>query len=43
VAPNITRVIQQRAQLDSGADNSYQGTHCTWDEIVVAESYIPTP
>lgn len=34
---NTTAVVQQRAELDSSADNSYQGTSCTWDEVFVAE------
>jgi hypothetical protein len=36
--PNITQVIHQRAQLDSSADDSYQGKTCKWDEIFVAET-----
>lgn len=35
---NTTAVIQQRAQLDSSADNTYQNTTCTWDEIFIAET-----
>ncbi len=36
--PNISQVIQQRAQLDDSADDAYQNTSCTWDEIFVAEN-----
>ncbi|MGI5826720.1 MAG: hypothetical protein ACOX50_04895 [Patescibacteria group bacterium] len=36
--PNITQVIQQRAQLVPEADNSAQGESCTWREVFVAES-----
>ncbi|HBP01309.1 MAG: hypothetical protein UY41_C0046G0014 [Candidatus Moranbacteria bacterium GW2011_GWE1_49_15] len=35
---NHSAVIQQRAQLDPSAGNSYQNTSCTWDEIFVAET-----
>lgn len=35
--PNITQVIQQRAQLDESAGNGSQGQSCTWDEIFIAE------
>jgi len=35
---NTTSVVQQKAQLDSSADDSYQNTSCTWDEIFVAET-----
>lgn len=35
---NTSLVVQQQAQLDPSADNSYQGTSCTWNEIFVAES-----
>lgn len=41
VKPNITQVIQQTAQLDASAGNSYQNTSCTWDEIIVAENVAP--
>lgn len=37
---NRSAVIQQKAQLDSSADNLYQNTSCTWDEVFVAESYV---
>ena len=36
--PNITQVIQQRAQLSLDADNEVQGESCTWREVFVAES-----
>ena len=36
--PNLSQVIQQRAQLDSSADDAYQNTSCAWDEIFVAEN-----
>ncbi len=36
--PNISQVIKQRAQLDPSADDPYQNTTCTWDEIFVAEN-----
>lgn len=36
--PNITQVIQQRAQLDPQADNSAQGESCAWREVFVAEN-----
>jgi hypothetical protein len=36
--PNITSVIQQRAQLDPEADNEAQGESCTWTEYFVAET-----
>ncbi len=35
---NTSAVIQQRAQLDGSADNSYQNKSCTWDEVFVAET-----
>ncbi len=38
IGPNNSAVIQQRAQLDSSADNDYQNKSCTWDEIFVAET-----
>lgn len=38
---NITQVIHQQAQLDSTADNAYQNTSCTWDEVFVAENVTP--
>lgn len=41
VLPNWTQVIQQTAQLDSSAGNSYQNTSCTWDEVFVAENVDP--
>lgn len=40
--PNWSQVIHQRAQLDSSADNSYQNTSCSWDEVFVAESVVPS-
>jgi predicted ribosomally synthesized peptide with SipW-like signal peptide len=33
-----TQVIQQKAQLDSSADNTYQAKTCTWNEVFVGES-----
>jgi len=38
IAPNHSAVIQQRAQLDGSADNSYQNTSCSWDEVFVGET-----
>lgn len=35
---NTSAVIQQRAQLDPSADNTYQNKSCMWDEVFVAES-----
>lgn len=35
---NWSQVIWQKAQLDSSADNSYQGKSCSWTEYFVAES-----
>lgn len=35
---NTSLVMQQKAQLDGSADNAYQGTSCTWDEVFVAET-----
>ena len=35
---NTSAVIQQRAQLDPSADNTYQNKSCTWNEVFVAES-----
>jgi hypothetical protein len=37
---NRSAVIQQKAQLDSSAGNSYQNKSCTWNEVFVAESYV---
>lgn len=42
VAAHGTQHVQQRAQLDPSADNGAQGWHCTWDEIFVAESVVPS-
>lgn len=41
--PNWSQVIWQKAQLDSSADNGYQGKSCTWNEVFYAESVAPTP
>jgi hypothetical protein len=38
IGPNWTQVIQQRAQLDTSADDTYQNKTCTWDEVFVAET-----
>lgn len=38
--PNTSLVVTQKGQLDSSADNTYQHTSCTWDEVFVAESYV---
>jgi hypothetical protein len=35
---NWSQVIWQKAQLDSSADDSYQGLGCSWTEYFVAES-----
>jgi hypothetical protein len=35
---NTSAVIQQAAQLDPSASNSYQNTSCVWNEVFVAES-----
>jgi len=35
---NTSAVIQQRAGLDSSANNDFQSKSCTWDEIFVAET-----
>lgn len=35
---NTTAVIQQQAQLDSTANNNHQGTGCTWNEVITAET-----
>ena len=35
---NMTAVVRQQVQLDNSADNSYQNTTCTWDEVFVAET-----
>lgn len=39
---NTTQHIQQRAQLDVTADNNAQGESCTWDEVFVAETILPS-
>ncbi len=41
LAPNISAVVQQHAQLDGSAGNSYMGTSCTWTEVFVAETPAP--
>lgn len=33
-----TQIIQQRAQLDTDANNDVQNESCTWDEVFIAES-----
>ena len=38
IGTNTSAVLQQRAQLDGTADNFYEGTSCTWDEVFVAET-----
>ncbi len=38
LGPNITQVIWQKAQLDSSANDWYQGKGCQWTEYFVAES-----
>jgi hypothetical protein len=38
IGPNNSAVIQQRAQLDPSADNSFMNTDCTWDEVFVGEA-----
>lgn len=38
IPAHTSAVLQQRAELDSSADNTYQNTSCTWDEVFVAET-----
>lgn len=41
IPSNTSAVIQQQAQLDASAGDSYQNTSCTWDEVFVAETVAP--
>lgn len=42
IKENWVLVVHQRAGLNEDAPNSVQGEECTWDEVFVLESAVPT-